>query len=134
MGDGRASQCKAGEKRQVDRRLQRGKQGNARHGEACEEWVLPAGRDGRGGATAGSMVGMWRGVLVCGRCVGVQRSAGLVQVCVCAYGGFVPGAAPEGAVSPPRRCGSERSNIDGSLQRDGVNLSLDKARNLQGGK
>ena len=77
MGDGRASQCKAGEKRQVDGRLQRGQQGNARHGEACEEWVLPAGRDGGGGATASSMVGMWRGVLVCGRCV-------WGCVCVCA--------------------------------------------------
>lgn len=57
-----------------------------------------------------------------------------MQVCVCAYGGFVPGAVRGGAIPPPRRCGSERSNIDVSFQTDRVNLSLDKARNLQGGK
>lgn len=57
-----------------------------------------------------------------------------MQVCVCVYGGFVPGAVPGRAVPPQGRCGSERSKIDVSLQRDRVNLSLDKARNLQGGK
>lgn len=64
----------------------------------------------------------------------VPRCVGYVYVCVhggrCVWGRHVQGAVPVGTTPPPRIRARKRGLMNVSLQKDHVNLLVDKARNL----